>query len=461
MDDVNNYNEYQAQSYSFIKSRSGSEILPMDFHNPLDIVFSHIENVSKFIYMSESIDRANKLFKNPDIKRAIISKYGNGGYRTLEQELLNIGNRKQAEIYNGFQKIIDRITSNWLLANVMVKPLVGLKQLLSANNYAIDMPFMTWQKGFLKGIANYKETIDYMMKIPYIKARYGSGFSNEALKQEIESSKYATVQSLKNFLTLNIRLGDIGAIIFGGKPYIDYLINEKGLSEEEAIKQFVLSTNRSQQSSEVASLSNFQINMSRSPLLRIMTSYRNAQQQYVRMCGDAVVSVVNGDMSKEQCAKVLFNYGFFQPFLFAVATSGSLLRGLLIGDWDDLLDDLKLSLFNLGSDSVAFFGDVYKYVVQRLIATNKFTRRGYDPPLFGEMMDEINKVSKEDVELSDWLHLIGFAGGKLGIGIDLNQNVGNSIIGAISDIAQGDIIQGGLRAIGMTEKRAKRITGND
>ena len=398
MDDVNTYNEYQTQSYSFIKTRSKSEIMAMDFHNPLDIVFSHIENVSKFVFMSESIDRANKLFKNPDIKRAIIYKYGNGGYKTLEQELLNIGNRKQAEVYNGFQKIIDRITSNWCLANVMIKPITGLKQLLSASNYAIDMPYIIWQKGFLNALTNYKETIDYMMNIPYLKARYGSGFSNEALKQEIESSEYATIQSLKNFLTLNIRLGDIGAIIFGGKPYIDYLIKEKGMNEEDAIKQFILSTNRSQQSSEVASLSNLQVNMARSPILKVLTAYRNAQQQYVRLCGDAVISVANGDMTKEQCAKVLFNYGFFQPFIFALATSGSLLRGLLTGDWDDLLDDLKLSIFNLGSDSVAFFGDVYKYFVFKdyiilyLIIVTKFQKKKLNYPI-GFILSVLQQVN--------------------------------------------------------------------
>ena len=28
--------------------------------------------------------------------------------------------------------------------DVAIKPIVGLKQLLSANNYALDMPYMTW-----------------------------------------------------------------------------------------------------------------------------------------------------------------------------------------------------------------------------------------------------------------------------------------------------------------------------
>ena len=132
-------------------------------------------------------------------------------------------------------------------------------------------------------------------------------------------------------------MGDIGAIIFGGKPYIEYLMKEKEMSEQEAIKQFILSTNRSQQSSAVSSLSNFQVAMTRNPMGKLFIAFKNAPQQYIRMCGDAIVSVANGDMSKTQCARMLFQYGYLQPFFYAVATSGSLLRFIFTGD-----DEAKL-----------------------------------------------------------------------------------------------------------------------
>lgn len=456
--DVETFNEYSAQSYSFTKSRANSELIPMDFHNPLQIVFNHIDSVAKFCFMSDSIDKANKVFRNADLKRAIIYKYDEGAYKTLEQQLLNVTNRKQNAVYNGINKMLDNLASNWISANVMVKVSTGVKQLLSACNYSTEMPYATWVKGYLKALSKPKETIDYMMKIPYLKARFHGGYSNEALKQFVDNAKVAQIKSLKNFLALNIKLGDMGAIVFGGKPYIDYLINEKGLTETEAIKQFVLSTNRTQQSGEIASLSNYQVTWSSSPLLRVLTAYRNSQQQYVRMCGDALVSVANGDMSKEQCAKIIFNFAFLQPFMFEVATSGSLLRLLLTGDDDDLWKDLKKSIFNLGADSLAFIGEAWRYAVGVIIAGEK-KKQNVEMPLWSDIQREINRLTKEDIELSDFLKFLGTMVGKIGFGVDVNHNIGNSLIGGTADIIDGKPIKGALRLYGMTENRAKHITG--
>lgn len=456
--DVETFNEYSAQSYSFTKSRANSELIPMDFHNPLQIVFNHIDSVAKFCFMSDSIDKANKVFRNADLKRAIINKYGDSAYKTLEQQLLNVTNRKQNAIHNGLDKITENLASNWISANVMVKASTGVKQLLSACNYSTEMPYVTWVKGYLKALSKPKETIDYMMKIPYLKARFHGGYSNEALKQFVENAKVAQIKSLKNFLALNIKLGDMGAIVFGGKPYIDYLINEKGLTETEAIKEFVLSTNRTQQSGEIASLSNYQVSWSRSPILRVLTAYRNSQQQYVRMCGDALVSVANGEMSKEQCAKIIFNFAFLQPFMFEVATTGSLLRMILTGDDDDFWNDVKKSIFNLGADSLAFLGEAWRYAVSITIAGGK-KKQNAELPMYSDIIREINRLSKEDIELSDFLKFLGTVVGKLGFGVDVNHNIGNSLIGGTADIIDGKPIKGALRLYGMTENRAKHITG--
>lgn len=458
--EVQNFNEYVSQSYSFTKARAQSEFLPMDFHNPVQIAFSHIDNVSKFVLMSEQLDKANRIFLNNDLKRAIINKYGEGAYKTLEQLLVNVSCRKSAEVYNGIDKVVNTMSNNWLGANMAVKPSIAFKQLLSANNYGVDMPSMKWRIGFFNAIMNYKDTIDYMMKIPYLRARFGGGFSNEALKQTIENSAFANTKSLKNFLALNIKLGDIGAIIFGGKPYIDYLI-EQGMDEEDAIKQFVLSTNRSQQSSEIASLSNFQVNASRNPFMRVITAYRNAQQQYVRMCGDALVSVANGDMTKQQCAKVIFQYAFYQPFIYTMAGSGSLLTLLFTGDPEDLLNDIKTSLFNLGSDSLAVIGDAYKYAMQRIFIKDTYTKQSLEIPMFSDLIREINKIAKEDSSLKDYLSFAGYLGGKMSVGVDVSNVLGNMVVGGVADILDGNVMQGLLRMYGMSEKRAKHITGNE
>ena len=363
----------------------------------------------------------------------------------------------QAPVFNGMNKIIDNMVGNWIQANVAVKPIVGLKQLLSANNYAVDMPYMTWQAGFLKALAHPKETIDYMMNIPYIKARFEGNFSNEFLKSQIENSAFAMSKKLKDACTLFVKIGDIGAIMFGGKPYIEYLIKEKGMSEEQAIKQFILSTNRSQQSSAISSLSNFQVNMTRNPMGKLFIAFKNSPQQYIRMCGDSIVSVANGDMSKTQCAKMLFQYGYLQPFFYAVATSGSLLRFLFTGDDDDLTKDATISIFNFGSDALPIIGDIYKYALNRMAYKEKFLPQ--TTPLLGDIQSEINKISKDDVSLSDYLEAIGYLG--LHVGLGYNSKAFTSIGSGFGDIANDKVEQGAMKVLGYTEKRAKHITGNE
>ena len=454
--EVDLYNEYSSKSLNngFTKSRAQSEVLPMDFHNPVATLYSHIEGVSKFAFMSDSLDRANLRFKNLDLKRAIINKFGDDAYRTLEQALMNVTYKKESTVFNGMNKIIDNMVGNWIQANIAIKPIVGLKQLLSANNYAVDMPYMTWQTGFLKALLNPKETIDYMMKIPYIKARFEGNFSNEFLKAQIENSAFATTKKLKDALTMFVKIGDIGAIIFGGKPYVDYLIKEKGMSEDEAIKQFILSTNRSQQSSAISSLSNFQVNMTRSSYGKLFIAFKNSPQQYIRMCGDAIISCTNGDISKTQCAKLLFQFGYLQPLLYAIATSGSLFRFIFAGDDDDLLKDLSVSIFNLGSDAVPLIGDAYKFAVNRLMYKEKYIPQS--TPLLGDIENEISKISKEDVSLKDYLDAIGYLG--LHIGLGYNSKAMSSMTSGVGDIFKGDIIQGSMKVLGYTDKRAKHIS---
>lgn len=457
--EVDLYNEYSSKSLnnSFTKSRANSETQPMDFHNPVAILYSHIEGVGKFAFMSDALDRANLRFKDNDLKRVIINKYGEDAYRTLEQILMNVTYKKEAPVFNGMNKIIDNMVGNWIQANVAVKPIVGLKQLLSANNYAVDMPYMTWQKGFLKALAHPKETIDYMMNIPYIKARYQGSYANEFLKQTVENSAFATSKKLKDLCNMFIKMGDIGAIMFGGKPYIEYLMKEKGMTEEQAIKQFILSTNRSQQSSAVSSLSNFQVAMTRNPMGKLFIAFKNSPQQYIRMCGDAIVSVANGDMTKTQCAKMLFQFGYLQPFFYAVATSGAFLRFIFTGDDDDLMKDASISVFNFGSDALPILGDIYKYALNKIAYKEKYLPQ--TTPLLGDIQQEIDKISKKDVELGDYLEAVGYLG--LHVGFGYNSKAFTTIGSGVGDIATGNIEQGAMKVLGYTNKRSKHITGNE
>ena len=455
--EIDLFNDYSSKTLNnaFTKTRTTSELVSMEFSNPVQILYNHIDGVAKFVNMVEHLDKANAVLNNKEfLKPVIIEKFGEGAYKTLTQILLNTTYKTQSQVYNGIQKIFDYVSSNWIVANISTRPIVALKQLLSANNYATEMPVGDWAKGFMNSILDYKNSIDYMMKIPYVKARLGASMQNEFLKRYIENSAFARTKKLKDFLAMNVKLGDAGSLIFGGKPYIDYLISQ-GVSESEAIKQFVLQTNRTQQSSAVSSLSNFQVWASRQPIGSVLTAYRNAQQQYVRKCGDAIVSYANGDIDLKQCAKTVFHYMFLQPYMFNLATSGSLIIWATSGDDDEFWADTKLSLFNLCMDSVGLLSETYNYVLRLLVENENY--RPMNTPLWGDIQREIGRMAKEDAELDDFISGFGYIFGNIGLGIPVPAmvNMGSGVKDMITD----DFLKGMFRLLGYSEKRAEKMSG--
>ena len=151
---------------------------------------------------------------------------------------------------------------------------------------------------------------------------------------------------------------------------------------------------------------------------------------------------------------MLFQYGYLQPFFYAVATSGSLLRFLFTGDDDDLLKDASVSVFNLGSDALPIIGDIYKYALNRMMYKEKFLPQ--TTPLLGDIQSEINKMSKEDADLADYLEAIGYM--TLHVGLGYNSKAFTSIGQGVGDIFNGDVAKGSMKVLGYTDKRAKNIT---
>lgn len=451
------FNDYTSRTLntSMTKSRSNSELVPMEFSNPVTILFNHINGVAKFTYTGEVLDKINLVMGNKAfVKPLIEEKFGKDVYKAFVLKLLDSTYDAQSKGFNKLIKIIDAIQNNWIVSNIAVRPDVALKQLISANNYATEMPVDEWIAGEINCLCHPKETIEYMMKIPYLKARFGNSLANEALKDYNSSSFSLITEKIKQGLTINVRLGDLGAIIFGGKPYIDYLISQ-GKTEQEAIKEFILETNRSMQSSTASSLSNYQ-EITRKFGLRAFSAYRNSQQQYLRKCGDAVISYKNGDMELKKAAKIIFHFMFLQPWMFATATSGSILRWILTGDDDDFWEDTIHSLFNFCSDAFAGISEIYQMVLNRAFS---FKQIPISSPIIGDFEREIRRLAKEEPTLEDWFAIFAFALGDITTSVPINDVF--NMLGGVGDIFTGDPLQGTLRVIGKSKYRAKRITGND
>lgn len=447
---------------SAIKTRSEATTLRMKFSNPVAIFYNHIDSMGDFIHMTEKVDKINKVFRNPVVVSLIKNKFGDAAFKELNQEILNFSYKKQSDTANWIDKVTSKVVNNWISGTLSLKASVGFKQLLSASNYAVDMPINIWMAGFADAITHPKETIDYMMKIPYLKTRFEGSAQNESLQQFVNSARLAKIKKFKELLMLNVRCGDIGAIIFGGKPYIDYMIEKKGMTEEEAINAFVDQTNRTQQSSLTSSLSNFQMASRGRGMAQLFTAYRNTQNQYIRLVADEIIDYYNaknnGDFvspelekeAKTKLTKVVFNYMFLQPLFYTLATSLSVVRlANSGGEDDDWLKDVVTSLFDLNAKAIALFGDLYNYVMNVALKGEK--GRAASMPILGDIEADINKLAKEDATIEDALGLLCVLV-HAGTGVDLKTPL-NEIQG-VGDIFNGDFQRGIYRIMGYSKYRA-------
>lgn len=332
--------------------------LPTDAFNKF---MKHIEEAEWFVNMAVPIQNANKLFGDVGVKRLIEDKFGENFYKNINIALVNSGLGKVRES-SRLTDILSPLLNNWVASKIGATPSVPLKQLLSSVNYAENMPMEQWASGFVKGLASPKDTWKEMMQIPYLKTRLGDGYSEAVQRalngdEDMHRSKASNFhQAFKNLMTIGTRYGDMAAIVYGGKPYLDYLIKVEGLSEKEAVDKFLQDTLRSQQAPFNSTLSKLQ--NSKNVFLRAMFTFANTPSQYMRKLFEAnqnlrvqkqqyeagKITKEEYNKAKKQTAKAHAIYGLINTVTFTMtgALVNSFMRGSDPDDevWKDMLAQL-------------------------------------------------------------------------------------------------------------------------
>lgn len=276
--DIDMYHDFFVKSTnpSFIKQRKTCNRIPMKPMSPLEILIPHINKTARYVVLSEKVNFLNQVFKDAAIKTKMQEIWGKDGERIYQVLINKLGACTFTNYSKGTNLIAgwaDKIANNYTTANIGFSGKVAIGQLLSVVNYAENMPFGTWAKGFANTLKHPVENFKYMLEnCEYLQARLAGNSQNEVIS--ILTSEKDNFRKLKNFMTSNTKWGDIIAITLGGKPYVDYLMNEKGMSKEDAFSKFVEDTLRAQQAGTTSSISNFQANMSQNCLARMFLLFK-------------------------------------------------------------------------------------------------------------------------------------------------------------------------------------------
>ena len=462
----------------------GSRIKPA---NALAVLYDHMETANTITIMGEQLDLMNRVLLNKDLIKKVGAVFGSTVALQYQSAVTSMLYKSQSCVKSLSEDFFSSAVNNSVKAAMFAKPTLALKQVISFMNYGKGDEYVTaaeWVKEFSKQTltpAKWKANIDYMMNIPYLKDRYLSGGSMDALKRQLSSMLFPNISStdkipkvgkaLKTLTTLGAKLnlldeyfgkyiamGDIGAIILGGKPYIEVLKN-KGYTEEQAVRIFIETTVNDQQSSIPSTLSNAQRAASKQPFAKMFFNFQNTPWQYYRHCTSAIIRVMQNPDKKniEKAGKMLFCYGWLFPAVFAMAGSLSPLIAAG-GDPDDLLKDLNpINTLSTLLTQHPLFGDMLQTILAgingeqynssnvistHLKAYNKFLR---------------HMVKQKLTPIDVWNAIAAFGEERTGIPL---TTIGSRASG-LYDITQGEIPKGLLKYAGYTDYRAKRVLGEE
>lgn len=429
--------------------------------NPVAVLFDHIEKANTLIIMGEQLDIMNSVFKDSDLQKKIKTVWGDDTAKEFMQLVTaNLYSGQQSTISEA-ESFIGKIENNVIKAQIFFKPQVGLKNVMSFMNYGVGDEYVSaseWWKKFAQQTftpKEWKNNIKYMMNIPYLKDRFGRGGSTDALKRQLEQRMFAKISLFDEIFSANVRYGDMGAIVLGGKPYIDCLL-DKGYSEEQAIRIFIEKTVNDQQSSIPSTLSNIQRNAAHQPLAKMFFAYQNTPWQYFRTAANAIIRFKQNP-SKEtglDMAKLVGCYMFLFPFLFNLASSLSPIIAATGGGDDELKEDFWKSV--IGGITFVPIAGMFINTIYSGIRGERATTGNWFDTAASKLGNTARKINKGDVTPKDIFNAISlFAEASTGIPM---TTIGTETTGIV-DLITGSPAKGLLKMSGFTDYRAKRVTG--
>lgn len=474
--DMLHENVLRSTNPSFIKQRKTCRRIKMEPVSPLEIILPHINKTSRYIVMSEKVNFYNRIFQSPDVKAAILDIYGKKSgtkiYRILLNQLATSTYENYARAITVGKNLMDTIASNYITSRIGGNIKVFLSQLTSVINYSENMPAWDWAKGFKDALAHPKETVDFMFNnCEYLQARLAGNSQNEIIATLTNEAD--KMRSWRNFCTANTKYGDIIAIMFGGKPYVDYLMKNvktkdkktgevRFLTKEEAFERFVESTLRSQQSGHNSATSAWQKAKAQDALTRMVYAFNNTNFQYERKFIDALSNYHRKHITRKEFAKAFLIYKIFNPILFSSFLTNLsilvLLQNMFGGGDDDPLKTFGLdaisSIALSNWKAYGFLGIIANSLVSAAciaVSGDKFFESKL--PLISDFEMSIQKLIKGNkLETSDYIEMIaGAADYTTGVAA---TRIYNSL-GGVGDVAQGEFGKGFLRILGYGNYRAE------
>lgn len=486
------------------------------WENPIEVFRRYVDTATNYIYVVPRLNELSQILngntsESLELQTLIKEKFGDKTLQALRDDIRFLMGLNKKERLSSLEKVLNEVVSNAVVAKLGLKIMAGVKQIPAAANFMQLMPPAAYLSYTKKAFENPKATWKYMMKKDAVRYRFqGEDLpmffgndrsliidsmlgSSDVARQLLGEKKLVQTSSflskLKSKALLNIKLGDITAVIYGGYAYEMYLRDKiktdpefANYSEAEIENyinsQLVAAIQTTQQSGYRTVQGSWQQNKGGmgSVLMRSLLTFSSFQAQQVRKVREAAYEYRNGKISKEQLLKVIGVNFFIQPTLYSVLTSPalylSILGGMLGLDWgdEDWEDNLYLALIRPYIDNVAGAGGNLGNVLTSLtdvfaetIGQNTYGSDGDLTPFFyKDIFKALKKIKSKDVSLED-IFAPGVLAGEDVLGLPLQtltkmlKGIWQTGQGVISEEDRNRLLYGFANIIGMSEKQFKRL----
>jgi hypothetical protein len=323
---------------------------------------NHIERVLHYVNFQDAVNRLDRAFGESGVRDAISDRYGDIGNKVMDKFIKDISH----DVLTGDRwRNMDKLRSRFVRAKLGFNLILLPKQIMSVDAYRAELSAGE-QLEFTANLFKVDwGVIKKMSQNPWLRSRYAhSSFDRELAIQEKTFSEFTTVEQkslvnemvrghnfwdainpmthLKDNMLLMTKLGDAGAILYGGQAmyrvkYNTYLREgyTPGEAGQKAFNDWVRSTRKTQQSGVTEDLSHFQRAGSWGKMLSL---FQNTPMQYLRLELAAMdaISQARRDKDKKKMVNAAKDFLLFHvvlPTTFQAASNGFYI--------DDILDPDK------------------------------------------------------------------------------------------------------------------------
>lgn len=291
---------------------------PIAEQSDLSVFAQHVAEMEHFKAWAEKINDLNHIFSNPEVQAAIRLFHGSDIIGVVNNFLAKL-TRNGADL-SGRIAWMDKLRGNLSRAVLALKTVIGVKQLTSFIAFAEKIGPVSFTKNSILFWKNPIKNARFLWEnSEFLQDRW----NRQSLERDIrhgfaseEFSSFSANPSFLNMLMLNVRVGDIGAILIGGWAVYKHNIDQ-GKSVEEAIAAFEKEAASAQQSADLSELSQIQTSGS---FAQLFTHFMSAPIQMVGKEIKVVRNLVHGRATVKQAATTLAIFHVLIPLMFQMVS---------------------------------------------------------------------------------------------------------------------------------------------